>query len=158
MTLAPLSKPIAGGIKSIPANDNPPNYYMRSLEGIVGFIIKIIQLVVLLGFSVLTALVWLWLLGFRTGSRFGDWLYQYWNTEDSQKNNLALLLLYDSILALFSPLGLFGAWSQAQLTKIFQIKWPSLTNLKGMISNQLGNDFSQNALCLPTLEPVNKDK
>ena len=156
MTLAPLSKPIAYGIQSIQANDNSSNYYMRSLAGIFGFIIKIIQLVILSGFLVLTALVWLWLLGFRTGSRFGNWLHQYWKAEDSQKEELTLLLLYDSILALFSPLALFGDWSQAWVTEKFQLKWPSLTTLKSKISNQLGNDFSQNALCLPTPEPVKK--
>jgi len=152
MTLAPLSKPTAYGIKSIPANDNSPNYYIQSLAGIFGFIIKIIQLVILLGFLVLTALVWLWLLGFRTGSRFGNWLHQYWEAEDSKKDELTLLLLYDSILALLSPLALFGAWSQAWVTTRFQIQWPSLTNLKRAIVAQLGDGFSKNALCLPTPE------
>jgi hypothetical protein len=45
MTLAPLSEPIAYRIKSIQANENSQNYYMRSLTGIFGFIINIIQLV-----------------------------------------------------------------------------------------------------------------
>jgi hypothetical protein len=133
-------------------NTNEENSNIRTFVTVLSVIAKIFWLLLLFGFLLVTTLVWIWLASFRFGSRFGAWIYSFW-TADSQEETtkLTLGLLTSSILAIFTPLAVFGDWSQEVISEKFQISFLPTIKLKEVIKTQLGIPVPENSLCLPEL-------
>lgn len=120
------------------------NSSVRAVAVVLGLLARFLGLLLLLGLLVITGLVWLWLASFRSGWRLGDWLDQQPNNQDK----LALNVLHGSIVALFSPLAVFGDWSQRLISEKFQIQFPPKVDLRQIIEKQLGVNLPANSPCL----------
>jgi hypothetical protein len=112
---------------------------------VLGLLARFVSLLLLLGLLGITGVVWCWLASFRSGWRLGDWLDQQPNNQDK----LALNVLHGSIVALFSPLAIFGDWSQKLMSEKFQIQFPPKIDLRQIIQQQLGVKLSEDSPCLP---------
>jgi hypothetical protein len=119
--------------------------YARAVAIVLGLLARFVSLLLLLGLLGITGVVWCWLASFRSGWRLGDWLDQQPNNQDK----LALNVLHGSIVALFSPLAIFGDWSQKLMSEKFQIQFPPKIDLRQIIQQQLGVKLSEDSPCLP---------
>lgn len=134
-------------------NSSDASSYVRALTTLLGLLIRAIGLLLLLGLLTIAALVWLWLASFRSGWRLGDWLDQQPNNQDK----LALNVIHGSIVALFSPLAIFGDWSQKLISEKFQIQFPPKIDLRQIIEKQLGIKLPENSPCLPKEKSPSED-
>jgi hypothetical protein len=130
-------------------NNSEESSYVRAFVAILKLLAKAIELLLLLGLLVLTGLVWLWLASFRMGSRFGSWVYSFFQAKSDERDKLTLGLLYSSIVALVSPLAVLGDWSQELISQRFRVTCPPQINLKEVIKTQLGIDLPEKSLCFP---------
>jgi hypothetical protein len=119
---------------------------VRSLAIVLGLLARVLGLLLLLGLLVVTGLVWFWLASFRSGWRLGTWINA---PENQNQDKLALNILYSSIVALFSPLAIFGDWSQKLIREKFQIQFPPKIDLRQIVEKQLGIKLPENSPCLP---------
>jgi hypothetical protein len=118
---------------------------VRAVTIVLGLLARVLGLLLLLGLLIVTGLVWSWLASFRSGWRLGNWLEEQPNNQDK----LALNVLHGSIVALFSPLAIFGDWSQKLITEKFQIQFPPKIDLRQIVEKQLGIKLPENIPCLP---------
>jgi hypothetical protein len=139
---------------SVKANNIEESSYVRAIVTIVSLLAKAIGSFFLLGLLVVTGLVWLWLASFRTGSRFGAWIYSFWAAKGEDQNKLTLDLTYSFVLTLIAPVAIFSDWAQKVISERFQITCPPSINLREVIKAQLGLDLPENSLCLPEESPI----
>jgi hypothetical protein len=137
------TRSLGGSEKNNISEDSSP---VRAVAVVLGLLVRFLGLLLLLGLFVITSLVWIWLASFRSGWRLGDWLD---DPENSNQDKLALNILHSSIVAIFSPLAIFGDWSEKLINERFQIQFPPKIDLRQIVEKQLGVKFPDDSPCLP---------
>ena len=135
--------------KSGEMNVGENNSYVAMLATLLGLLARVLVWVLLLGLLVVASLVWVWLASFRAGSRFGSWVYSFWEATPEGQNQLTLALLYSSILTVLAPLVVFGDWSQQVIGKAFPNLFSPKKDLKQMLESHLGIELPKDFPCLP---------
>jgi hypothetical protein len=119
---------------------------IRAVTIILGLLARFIGVLLLLGLFAITGVIWIWLASFRSGWRLGEWLS---DDENQNQDKLALNILHNSIVALFSPLAVAGDWLENLMREKFQLQFPPQIDLRQIVETQLGIKLSENSPCLP---------
>jgi hypothetical protein len=144
--LVPSSYSIDRSLGSRGSSTNGDGSSVHAITVVLGLLVKFLGLLVLIGLFALTGLAWVWLASFRSGRRVGDWLSEQ---GEGNQDKLALNILHSSIVALLSPLAIFGDWSENLINEKFQIQFPPKIDLRQIVEKQLGIKFPENSPCLP---------
>lgn len=96
---------------------------------------KIAWLFFLLSLFALSFLAWIWIVSFRSGWRFGEWV-----KERSRPEEVPIGLFYGMLVLLISPFFLFYDWAQAQFKDVLPewMKLPVQIPFRERFEEQLG--------------------
>lgn len=105
----------------------------------LGFIVRLLGLVLLLVLLVAALVVWIWLYSFRSGWQFWDWL-----NKSANSTSVAPNLIYGLIVLFVTPLILFAEWSQKVIQQWLKVPFPPEINLRQIVESQLGTKLGDN--------------
>jgi hypothetical protein len=122
------------------------NSYTYAFITVLGLGAKVLGVLLFFGLLTLAGFAWIWLASFRSGWRFGSWLQK---AENQNQEKVSLEILYGAIVAVLSPLAIFGNWSQTFISERFQLKFPPVIDFQEILEKQLGIKLPENSPCLP---------
>jgi hypothetical protein len=118
----------------VESNGDFGSHLSYSISQVLVLFGKILWLLLLLTLFAASFVVWLWVISFRSGWRFWNWV------ENRNNQQISTGLVYGISVLLISPFFLFVDWSQKQFSKVLPewMKLPAHIPLHQLFEERLG--------------------
>ena len=118
----------------VESNGDFGNHLSGTISQALMLLGKVLWFLLLLSLLVVSFIVWLWVISFRSGWRFWNWV------ENRDNQQISAGLIYGISVLLISPFFLFVDWSQKQFSKVLPewMKLPAQVPLRQLFQERLG--------------------
>lgn len=110
-------------MQSSPESQKTMIQFTQAITTITFIGVRILRFLLLFVLLILASILWLWSISFQTGRLFGQWCYP----EDSSKKPTELQITYKLGEIILFPFILLKDWSLATIEKVWDIKFPKLS-------------------------------